>query len=259
MSQQNLEILGDEQIAPSLLESKYPELIASVGSIAAEDSIAVKYSLDLEKSLESEDYIPVKDSLDLEKSLEPEYFLDSGYSLDSEISLESEDSFVSANPIFFQEIEVDSLTGVPTDSTAYARGHRPRRTTALRDPRLGIQTFSYNNQAQVTATVRVELSPFVRFLIEEDLVDITLQSSVWGIDGGFFGRNDHLFNFSDQLITGEGTYTFSTFVNRGVLNEDRGWFNNTDEIAAKFTLTSSDPAVAGVNLTAWTNIVTGRY
>jgi hypothetical protein len=95
MSQQNLEILSDERIAPSLLESEYPELIASVDSIAVENSIPVQYSLDLENSLESED------------------FLDSGYSLDSEISLESEDSFVSANPIFFQEIEVDSLTGVP--------------------------------------------------------------------------------------------------------------------------------------------------
>ena len=259
MSQQYLEILSDEQVTPSLLKSEDSELIASVGSTAIEDSIPVKYSLDLEKSLESEDYILVKDSLDLEKSLEPEYFLDSGYSLDSEISLESEDSFVSANPIFFQEIEVDSLTGVPTDPTAYARVNRTRRTTALRDPQLGIQTFSYTNQAEVTATVRVELSPFVRFLIEEDLVDITLQSSVWGIDGGFFGRNDHLFNFSDQLITGEGTYTFRTYVNRRVLNEDNSWFNQGDEIAAKFSLTSSDPAVAGVNLTAWTNIVHGRY
>jgi len=259
MRQPNLEILSDERIAPSLLEPEYSELIASVGSIAVEGSTPVKYSLDLEKSLESENYIAVKDSLDLEKSLEPEYFLDSRYSLDSEISLESEDSFISANPIFSQKREVDSLTGVPTDPTAYARLNRTRRTTALRDPLLGIQTFSYTNQAEVTATVRVELSPFVRFLIEEDLVDITLQCSVWGIDGGFFGRNDHLFNFSDRLITGEGTYTFRTHVNRSVLNEDRSWFNQGDEIAAKFSLTSSDPAVAGVNLTAWTNIVHGRY
>jgi hypothetical protein len=259
MSQQNLEILSDERIAPSLLESEYPELIASVDSIAVENSIPVQYSLDLENSLESEDYIPVQYSLDLENSLESEDFLDSGYSLDSEISLESEDSFVSANPIFFQEIEVDSLTGVPTDPTAYARVNRTRRTTALRNPGLDITTFSYSNQALVTATVKVELSPIVKFFIEEELIDITLQGSVWGMDGGFFGNgNDRLFNFSDKIITGEGNYTFSTFVDRRVLNEDRSWFNNTDEIAAKFSLTSSDPAVP-VNLTAWTNIVTGRY
>lgn len=234
MSQQTLEILSDEQIAPSLLESTYPELIASVGSIDSEDLLAVEYSLDSEYSLGLEN------------------FGDSAYSLDAENFLEAE------NSSFVQEIEVDSLTGVPTDSTAYARGPRPRRTTALHDPGLAIQKFSYNNLAEVTATVRVELSPLVRFFIEEDLVDITLQASVWGIDRR---RNSHLFNFSDQLITGEGTYTFKTFVNSNVLDEDTGFFQDgpTDEIATKFSLISSDPAVVGVNLTAWTNIVKGRY
>jgi hypothetical protein len=258
MSQQTLEILSDKQIAPSLLEPEYPELIASVDSIAVEDSIPVQYSLDSEISLEAEDYIPIQYSLDSEISLEAEDFLNSGYSLDSEISLESEDSFGSANPILFQEIEVDSLTGVPTDSTAYGRGPRPRTTTALRDPQLAIRKFSYNNLAEVTATVRVELSPLVKFFIKEDLVDITLQASVWGIDRR---SNSHIFNFSDQLITGEGTYTFHTFVNSHALDEDTGFFQDgpTDEIATQFRLTSSDPALVGVNLTAWTNTVTGRY
>jgi hypothetical protein len=248
MRGQNLEILSDERIAPSLLGSEYPEHTASVGSIAVKDFIAVEDSIDSAYSL------------DPQYSLNPEYFVDSGYSLDSEISLESEYSLASRNPPFFQEIEVDSLTGVPTDPTAYARVNRIRKTTSLHDPLLGIQTFSHNNQAEVTAIVRVELGRTVGYLIEDDLIDITLQCSVWGIDGDFSGnKNARLFNFSDRLITGEGTYTFKTSVNRGILNEDTSPFLANDEIAAKFTLTSSDPAVARFNLTAWTNIVTGRY
>ena len=148
---------------------------------------------------------------------------------------------------------------MPTDPTVNARVNGSRRTTALRDARLQIDLFSYTNQARVTATVKVELSPLVKFFIQEDFVDITLQCSVWGIDGGIFKNgNDHLFNFSDQIITGEGNYTFSTFVNRRVLNEDHSWFDNRDEIAAKFSLTSSDSALP-VNLTAWTNTITGRF
>jgi len=148
---------------------------------------------------------------------------------------------------------------MPNDPTANARVNGSRRITALRNPGLDITTFSYSNQALVTATVKVELSPILQFYIQQDWVDIILQCSVWGMDGGILGDgNDRLFNFSDRIITGEGNYTFSTFVNRRVLNEDRSWFNNTDEIAAQFRLTSSDPAVP-VNLTAWTNEVTGRF
>ncbi len=148
---------------------------------------------------------------------------------------------------------------MPKDPTLNARVNGSKKTTALRKAGLQIDLFSYTNLARVTATVKVELSPWVRFAIQEDLVDITLQCSVWGIDGGIFNnRNDHLLNFSEQIITGEGNYTFSTFVNRRVLNEDHSWFDNRDEIAAKFSLTSSDSALP-VNLTAWTNTITGRF
>jgi hypothetical protein len=252
MTQQTLEILSDELIAPSLLESKYPKLIT------AEDSLAVKYSPD------SEDFIAAKHSLAVEYFPDSEYSLDSGYSLGSEYSLDSEDFIAteyflaSKNPIFSQEIEVDSLTGVSNDPTVNARDHG-RRTNALRDPRLQIDLFSHTNQARVTATVKVELSPLVKFLIEADFVDFTLKSTVWGIDRGYFTNgNDHLFNFSDQIITGEGNYTFSQVVPRSALNEDRSWFDNRDEIAASFSLTSSDNAFP-LNLTAWTNTITGRF
>jgi hypothetical protein len=56
MSQKNLEILGEEWIAPSLVESEYSGLIAvedsiaSVGSIAVEDSIASVRSTAVEDS-----------------------------------------------------------------------------------------------------------------------------------------------------------------------------------------------------------------
>ena len=224
MSQQTLELLSDERVEPSLLESRYPEIIASVGSIASvasidsvdliasEDSLAVEYSLD------SENFLAVEYSLDSEHSLGLENFGDSEYSLDAENFGEAE------NYSFVQEIEVDSLTGVPTDSTVYARGPRPRKTTALLDPQLAIRKFSYNNLAEVTATVRVDLSPLLKSYIEQDFVDITLQASVWGMDGGIFGKNSHIFNFSDRLITGEGTFTFKTFVNSNVLDEDTGLF-----------------------------------
>ena len=240
MSQQTLELLSDEQVEPSLLESRYPEIIASVGSIDSVDLIAAEDSLAVEYSPDSED------------SLGLEIFGDSAYSLDAEIFGDSE------NSSFVQEIEVDSLTGVPTDSTAYARGPRPRTTTALLDPQLAIRKFSYNNLAEVTATVRVTLSPLVQFYIQQDFVDITLEASVWGIDRR---RNSHLFNFSDRLITGEGTYTFNTFVNSNNLDEDTGFFQDgpTDEIATQFRLISSDPALVGFPLTAWTNQVHGRY
>ena len=271
MSQQNLEILSDELIAPSLLRSEDPELIA------VEDLITVEYYSDLENSLDLEDSFGPEYYFDSENSFGRENYLDSGYTLESENSpnsgyfleaensLDSENSLASTyfldsgNHISFQEIEVDSLTGVPNDPTLNGRVNGSKRTTALRNPGLGIETFSYTNQARVTATVKVELSPILNFFIQQDWIDITLQCSVWGMDGGFFGNgNDRLFNFSDKTITREGNYTFSGYVDRRVLNEDRSWFNNTDEIAAKFSLTSSDPAVP-VNLTAWTNIVTGRY
>jgi len=176
MSQQTLELLSDEQVEPSLLESRYPEIIASVGSIDSYDSIVSVGSIASVASINSVDLIATEDSLAVK------------YSPDSEYSL----------------------------------------------------------------------SPLVKFYIEQDFVDITLEASVWGIDRR---RNSHLFNFSDQLITGEGTYTFNTFVNSNKLDEDTGFFQDgpTDEIATQFRLISSDPALVGVNHTAWTNQVHGRY
>src|SRR6476661_4576683 len=164
MTQQTLEILGDEWIEPSLVESEYPELIASENSTALKNSLASEDSLPLEGSLASEDFLPLEYSLDsdyypvLENSLDSDYSLTSDYSPGVENSLDSENSLASGNPIFFQGIEVDSLTGVPNDPTANAKVSRTRQPTALLNPQLQIDLFSYTNQARVTATVTVQLS-----------------------------------------------------------------------------------------------------
>jgi hypothetical protein len=115
------------------------------------------------------------------------------------------------------------------------------------------------NQARVTATVRVELSPGTKFLIESGFVDIILQSTVWGIDGNIWnGGNDHLFDFPNQIIYEEGNYTFSRVVPRRLLNEDHSWFNRDDEISATIRMVSSDSAFP-INIRTSTPIIRGEY
>src|SRR4028119_858832 len=203
MSQKNSEILGDEWIAPSV-ESEYPRLILP------------------EYSIDSEDLIFQEDSIT------PEY------------SIDSEDLIFQEDSIAPQEIDIDPLTGMARNSwprlfdSFWNPTNNGSQVTALKDARLNIHPDSmwYQNQMRVTATVKVELSSSDMALINGG--GLVLQSSVWGIDGGrgiFKNRDDHLFNFSDQNITGSGTYTFSTVVSRGVLDEDHSWFDRRDEIA----------------------------
>jgi len=64
---------------------------------------------------------------------------------------------------------------MPNDSTL---NRSLNTTTALRNIGFAIQLFSNTNQARVTATVRVELSPFVRALIQQGLVNFVLQSNI---------------------------------------------------------------------------------
>jgi hypothetical protein len=102
----------------------------------------------------------------------------------------------------------------------------------------------------------------VKILISFDLVDFTLQSNVWGIDSpGWFqgGADDYLFGFSNQKITGDGTYSFSRTVPGRWLDEDNTWFlNRRDEIEGRFSLVSSDNAFP-LNLNAKTPIITGLF
>jgi hypothetical protein len=90
MSQKNSEILGDEWITPSLVESEYPGLILPEYSIVSEGSIV------------SED------------------FLASGDSLVSEDFIASENNFTSEYSLAPQEIDVDPLTGISKNPTVNA-------------------------------------------------------------------------------------------------------------------------------------------
>jgi hypothetical protein len=242
MSQKNSEILGDEWIAPSV-ESEYPGLILS------------EYSIDSEDLIFQEDFITPKYSIDSEDLIFQEDSITPKYSIDSEDSIAP------------QEIDIDPLTGMARNSwprlfdSFWNPTNNGSQVTALKDARLNIHPDSmwYQNRMRVTATVKVELSSSDMALINGG--GLVLQSSVWGIDGGrgiFKNRDDHLFNFSDQNITGSGTYTFSTVVSRGVLDEDHSWFDRRDEIAASISLVSysSSPPL---NLQTRTNIFTGQF
>jgi hypothetical protein len=256
MSQQNLEILGEELIAPSLVESKYPGLILPVGSIASvdssdsEDIIFQEDPIFQEFSINSEDLIFPEYSIDSEDLIFPEGSIAPEYSIDSEDLIFPEDS------IAHQERDIDPLTG-------RTRGWEPwgpfpnngSNVSVLRDARLNIgndyiYTVATRDLKRVTATVKVELS-------RSDIKNggLRLQSSVWGIDNTFYDRrDDNLFYFPDQYISQSGTYTFTTLVPSSVLDEDRWWFDQRDEIQASISLvspSSPDPFNRRITTNIW--------
>jgi hypothetical protein len=271
MSQKNLDILGNNSIGPFLVEPEYSEFIPAVDPpIPSGEPESSKFIPSVEP--ESSKFIP---------SVEPEYseFVPPVESEYSEFipPVESEYSeFIPAidpllppvdpeYPGFNPEVDpnarvnskpsVDPLTGIERDFTDKNRV----KDSTITNAGLQITLFGGTSMAMVTATVKVELSPYVKFLIREDLVDILLQSTVWGIDGNLLnGGDDHLFNFSNQTITRDGTYTFSKYVPRRWLNEDHSWFNNDDEIAASISLASSDSAFP-LNKRIMTNMVRGTF
>jgi hypothetical protein len=256
MSQQTLEILSDEQIAPSLLESKYPELIASVGSIDSDDSIVSVGSIASEYSIDSKDLIFPEYSIDSEYLILPEGSIAPEYSIDSEDLIFPEDSIAN------QERDVDPLTGRARGWGPWG-GHFPNngsQVTDLKDARLNIAIPSIwqLGSKRVTATVKVELDSSQRDFINSG-GSLFLQSSVWGIDNTWYDRrNDLLFYFPDQKITQSGTYSFTTVVGTNQLNEDRWWFDNRDEIQASISLvnySSASPLIVRTH----TNIFTGWF
>jgi len=275
MSQQTLEILNDEQIAPLLLQSKYPELIASVGSIDSDDSIVSVDSIDSkdlifpEYSIDSKDLIFPEYSIDSEDLIFPEYSIAPEYSIDSEdlifpeYSIDSEDLIDSENLIFQEdsiaprEIDIDPLTGMARNRGPWWPGtNNGSQVTALKDARLNIginYIWGSWNAMRVTATVKVELGS------SHEGSSLVLQSSVWGIDNTLFDRrNDLLFYFPDQYISKSGTYTFTTVVNSGKLDEDRWWFDHRDEIQASISVISYSSA-SPLNLRTHTNIFNGWF
>ena len=241
MSQKSLEIVGEEWIAPSLVESEYSGLILKEDSIAAVDYTASEYLIF------QEDPIFQEYSIDSKDLIFPEY------------SIDSEDLIFPEDSIANQEIDIDPLTGM-------ARGGGPwwpfpnnsSRVTALKNARLQIDLFG--SQARVTATVKVELDTVLLLVASSPLgSSFVLQSSVLGIDGNLLnGRNDRLFNFSNQTVNREGTYTFSKIVPRSLLNEDHSWFNRDDEIAASINLVSYN-SLFPLNKKATTPIIRGYF
>jgi hypothetical protein len=136
------------------------------------------------------------------------------------------------------------------------RANGGMRVTALKNAKLQINSLT-RSQARVTAIVTVELDMLT--YIHAGKGSFALKSSVWGIDGNLFnGKNDHLFNFSDQVVREEGTYVFSKIVPRGLLNEDHSWFNKDDEISASINLVSYDSSFS-LNKKAMTPIVRGYF
>jgi len=260
MSQQNLEILGEELIAPSLVESEYPGLILPVGSIASVDSS------DSEDIIFQEDPIFQEFSINSEDLIFPEYSIDSEDlifpegSIAPEYSIDSEDLIFPEYSIANQEIDSDPLTGVARNWWPWwPFPNNGSQVTALKDARLNIgndyiYTVATSALKRVTATVKVELSSS-----DINSGGLRLQSSVWGIDNTWFdGRDDNLFYFPDQYISQSGTYTFSTLVASSVLDEDRRWYDDRDEIQASISLVSNrspDP----FNRRITTNIVTGYF
>jgi hypothetical protein len=266
MSQQTLEILSDKQIAPSLLESKYPELIAPVGSIDSDDSIVSVGSIASVDSIDSEDLIFQEYSIDSKDLIFPEYSIDSEAlifpegSIAPEYSIDSEDLIFQEDSITPQEIDIDSLTGIARRRGPWPGTNNGSQVTDLKDARLNIAIPSIwqLGSKRVTATVKVELDSSQRDFINSG-GSLFLQSSVWGIDNTFYDRrNDLLFYFPDQKITQSGTYSFTTVVGTNQLNEDYWWFDNRDEIQASISLvnySSASPLIVRTH----TNIFTGWF
>jgi hypothetical protein len=258
MSRNNSEILGEEQIAQSLLEPEYPGLILPVGSIASVDSI------DSEDLIFQEAPIFQEFSIDSEDLIFPEYSIDSEDlifpegSIAPEFSIDSEDLIFPEDSIAHQERDIDPLTGRVRGGGPWG-GPFPNngsQVTALKDARLNIginYIWGSWNAMRVTATVKVELGS------SHEGSSLVLQSSVWGIDNTIFDRrNDLLFYFPDQYISKSGTYTFTTVVNSGKLDEDRWWFDHRDEIQASISVISYSSA-SPLNLKTHTNIFNGWF
>ncbi len=262
MSQQNLEILGEEWIALSPVESKYSGLTLREDAIAAKDSIAAKDYLVPVDFIGSEDFIDSENFIDSKDSLAVKDYLGSEYLIFPEDLTFQEDSIApeyaidSEESIAPQKIDFDPLIGTPRIwGGPWPGTNNGSQVSALKDARLNIGTdLWYWNRKYVTATVKVELSSS-----DINSGGLRLQSSVWGIDNTFYDRRDDLlFYFPDQYISQSGTYTFSAVVGSGKLDEDRWWFDQRDEIQASISLVSNrspDP----FNRRITTNIFTGWF
>jgi hypothetical protein len=252
MSQKNLEILGDEWIAPSLVESEYPGLIFAEDSIASVDFSSQEDIIFAEDSIASVDFSSQEDIIFAEDSIASVDFSS------QEDIIFAEDSIASVDSIAPPGIDVDPLTGMVNKPMVNARTNINRSIT-LKNTGLKVHPANWDQtrNSVVVATVKVELDPFLKLLVDYGFIDLTLQSTLWGVDGGW-NKNDHLFNFPNYRITKEGSYTIWKEVSTSALNEDSSWFDNRDEIQATIKVTGSYRGLS-VNKETWTPIKTGYF
>lgn len=112
---------------------------------------------------------------------------------------------------------------------------------SLPNPRLSIELLTGTSNANCTATVNVELTPFELFLINAGGLGLQLRCTLMGADSGGTGDDDFLFRFPSQTVAAGGEFTFPATVSRDTLDEDSFPAGN-DEVYAQFTLQSAEPA-----------------
>jgi hypothetical protein len=257
MRQRNSEILGDEWIALSLVESEYS------GSIFPEDPIFPRdpiFPVDsrLEDSIGPADPIdpigpggpvdpidpigpggPVDpigpgDPIDPGDLIDPGDPINPGDPIGSGNPINPGDPIGSGNPIN----PGDPIgSGNPTGSDPLTG--TPSTVTRLSNPEFRILIDTTRpNEYKVEGKVTVEIS-------EDDMdvfntFNIRLQSTLWGEDSGW-NEEDDLFSFPSTRLKLPGTYTFSAYVHRGTLNEDNTMFDKRDEVYNKFSIVSGTP------------------
>jgi hypothetical protein len=111
----------------------------------------------------------------------------------------------------------------------------------LLNPSLSIELISGTSNANCTASVGVELTPFEQFLINAAGLVLQLRCTLMGADGGATGDDDFLFRYASQIVPVGGGFTFQETVSRATLDEDSFPAGN-DEVYAQFSLESAEPA-----------------
>ena len=131
---------------------------------------------------------------------------------------------------------------------------------SLSNPGLNINLVSGSSNADTVATIRVALTPFELFLINNAGLRLRLRCRLWGEDSGLTGDDDNLFTYPPQLINGAGEFTFRAPVSRATLDEDSGFLGagEGDEIYARFTLQSLEPSFP-INVSARSRNITGEF
>jgi hypothetical protein len=126
---------------------------------------------------------------------------------------------------------------------------------SLSHPKLVITLVGGSSNVSVEASVKVTFTAFEKQLMKLGLRG-RLHLELWGSDGTVFnGGDDDLVSFTTRTIKASGTQTFGpSTIPSFVLDEDLG----TDEIYARFTLKSSEPAF-NLNASIDSPIVTGSF